>query len=185
VDAGAAALEEDGADDVKGAEEKGEGVVVEGGATVVAGVAVDGAAVAAAVVDAGAAALEEDGADDVKGAEEVETFTLKMSTTLDKPLTPTQGMRQARVVNTTALNPLAHPPHTHTHPATPRINLTRRTCATSEDRDSGIRQRRGCKKRSSLAENCSGPTPTRRLEDVNIVLGASEDRDSGIRQRRG
>ncbi len=69
-------------------------MVVEGGAAVVAGVAVDGAAVAAAVVDAGAAALVEDGADDVNGAEEVE---LKMSTTLEPAeLAPEQDMRKAQ-----------------------------------------------------------------------------------------
>ncbi len=131
-------------------------MVVEGGAAVVAGVAV------------GTVALVKNGADDVKGAEDVEILKLKMSTTLDlPPNTAAQGMRLARVINTTALNPLEHPPHTHTHPATPQAKVTGRTYAASEDRDSGIRQRRGCKTISSLAEGCSAPSSSRHAEDVH------------------
>ncbi len=103
---------------------------------------------------------------------QVPVVALKMSTTLEEPTPSTaQGMRQARVVNTNTLNPLAHPPHTHAHPATPQTKVTRRTIAASEERDSGIRQRRGCKGIPSLAEDCSAPSSSRRVEDVHNFGG--------------
>jgi hypothetical protein len=50
-----------------------------------------------------------------------------------------------------------------------KINMTTRTVATSEDRDSEIRQRCGCKRTSSYAESCSAPSSRRRVEDVHSV----------------
>jgi hypothetical protein len=48
------------------------------------------------------------------------------------------------------------------------VNATR-TAATSEDRDSDIRQRRGCKITSSYAKSCSAPSSRRHVEDVHTV----------------
>jgi len=47
--------------------------------------------------------------------------------------------------------------------------MATRTPATSEDRDSEIRQRCGCKTMSSYAESCSAPSSRRHVEDVNSV----------------
>jgi hypothetical protein len=49
--------------------------------------------------------------------------------------------------------------------------MATRTVATSEDRDSEIRQRCGCKRISSYAECCSAPSSRRRVEDVHSVGG--------------
>jgi len=83
-----------------------------------------------------------------------------MSTTLERPvLLTTQGIRHAHVIDTITTPPHSRIPLTlipillHT-----KQTITRRTCATSEDRDSGIRQRRGCKTISSLAESCGAPS---------------------------
>ena len=48
-----------------------------------------------------------------------------------------------------------------------KINMATRTVATSEDRDSDIRQRCGCKIISSYAESCSAPSFIRHVEDVH------------------
>jgi hypothetical protein len=53
-----------------------------------------------------------------------------------------------------------------------KITTSSRTVATSKDRDSSIRQRRGGKITSSLAENCSAPRSRSHVEDVHNV-GAS------------
>ena len=58
-------------------------------------------------------------------------------------------------------------PHTATLPAIIATTVTRRTGATSEDRKSLIRQRCGGQVQSSLAENCSAPVSSDRIEDVN------------------
>ncbi len=47
--------------------------------------------------------------------------------------------------------------------------MATRTVATSEDRDSEIRQRCGCKISSSYAESCSAPSSRRHVEDVHSV----------------
>jgi hypothetical protein len=47
--------------------------------------------------------------------------------------------------------------------------MSTRTPATSEDRDSDIRQRCGCKSISSYAESCSAPSSRRHVEDINSV----------------
>ena len=68
-------------------------------------------------------------------------------------------------------NPPTHASPSHPYPSrnTPYKDITRRTLATSEDRDSGIRQRRGCKISSSYAEICSAPSSRRHVEDVHNV----------------
>jgi hypothetical protein len=60
-------------------------------------------------------------------------------------------------------------PHKATHAATTTISSTTRTPPPSEDRDSKIRQRCGCKRISSYAESCSAPNPRGRVEDVHSV----------------
>jgi hypothetical protein len=65
-------------------------------------------------------------------------------------------------------------PHNTTHEDT-KINMATRTTATSEDRDSEIRQRYGCKICSSYAESCSAPSSRRHVEDVYSV-GVAADR---------
>jgi hypothetical protein len=47
--------------------------------------------------------------------------------------------------------------------------MATRTTATSEDRDSEIRQRCGCKICSSYAESCSAPSSRRHVEDVHSI----------------
>jgi hypothetical protein len=54
-----------------------------------------------------------------------------------------------------------------------KINMATRTKATSEDRDSVIRQRCGYKTISSYAESCSAPSSRRHVEDVNSVRAGS------------
>ncbi len=54
-----------------------------------------------------------------------------------------------------------------------KTNTATRTSATSEDRDSDIRQRCGCKPHSSNAESCSAPSSRRHVEDVYSVGGAA------------
>jgi hypothetical protein len=53
--------------------------------------------------------------------------------------------------------------------ATTKIINATRTGATSEDRDSDIRQRCGCKISSTYAESCSAPNPRRHVEDVHSI----------------
>jgi hypothetical protein len=69
-----------------------------------------------------------------------------------------------------------HPPRTQTHPATTQTNTTTRTLATGKNRDSRIRQRRGCKKISSYAEDRSAPSSRHHIEDVNNIGGISRIR---------
>jgi hypothetical protein len=93
--------------------------------------------------------------------------TSKMSTTLEK-VPAAHGIRQAHAIDTITAPPHSRIPLTlipillHT-----KQNNTRRTPATSEDRDSRIRQRRGCKQTPSLAESCGAPSSRRNVEDVN------------------
>jgi hypothetical protein len=61
------------------------------------------------------------------------------------------------------------PTHTTQHAKGTKISMSTRTAATSEDRDSEIRQRCGCKICSSCAESCSAPSSRRHVEDVNSV----------------
>jgi hypothetical protein len=99
-----------------------------------------------------------------------------MSTTLERPLLTTQGIRQAHVIDTITTPPHSRMPLTlipillHT-----KQPITRRTEATSEDRDSGIRQRRGCKTISSLADSCGAPSSRRHVEDVHNTGVATAD----------
>jgi hypothetical protein len=69
----------------------------------------------------------------------------------------------------TNLRPLNHKITQSTKPTRKdtEINMATRTIATSEDRDSMIRQRCGCKKPSSYAKSCSAPSSRRRVEDVH------------------
>jgi hypothetical protein len=75
-----------------------------------------------------------------------------------------------------ALIPLTHacPHHTHiplktaSPPSVIANNVARRT-ATSEDRESLIRQRCGDQESSSLAKVCSAPVSRDRIEDVNNI----------------
>ena len=84
--------------------------------------------------------------------------TLKMSTALERLLPPAaQGMRLAHAISkpTSAYSTIPFPnPHNTTREDT-KINMETRTIATSEDRDSEIRQRCGCKICSSCTESCS------------------------------
>jgi hypothetical protein len=77
----------------------------------------------------------------------------------------------------TNLRPLKHPITQSTKPARKdtKINMATRTVgsATSEDRDSDIRQRCGCKMSSSYAESCSAPSSRRHVEDVHSVKVAA------------
>ena len=57
--------------------------------------------------------------------------------------------------------------HTATLKAIIATTVARRTLATSEDRQSLIRQRCGGQAKSSLAENCSAPVSSDRIEDVH------------------
>jgi hypothetical protein len=102
--------------------------------------------------------------------------TLKMSTAVE-PLVPSaaQGMRLAHAISkpTSAHSSIPFPnPHNTTRKDT-KINMATRTVATSEDRDSDIRQRCGCKFPSSYAESCSAPSSRRHVEDVHSVGGAA------------
>ncbi len=54
-----------------------------------------------------------------------------------------------------------------------KINMVTCNFATSEDRDSKIRQRCACKTTSSYAESCSAPSSRRHVEDVNSVGGTT------------
>jgi hypothetical protein len=100
--------------------------------------------------------------------------TLKMSTAFKTLLPPAvQGMRLARAISKPNLRPLNHPispfnPHNTTRKDT-KTNMATRTRATSEDRDSEIRQRCNCKPCSSYAESCSAPSSRRHVEDVHSV----------------
>jgi hypothetical protein len=86
--------------------------------------------------------------------------TLKMSTTLEGKLPPAaQGMRLEHAISkpTSAHSTIPIPnPHDTTRKDA-KIRMATRTSATSEDRDSDIRQRCGCKSCSSYAESCSAP----------------------------
>jgi hypothetical protein len=75
----------------------------------------------------------------------------------------------------TNLRPLKHPIPQPAQHNTQRykINMATRTFATSEDRDSNIRQRCGCKITSSYAESCSAPSSRRHVEDVHNVQVAA------------
>jgi hypothetical protein len=72
--------------------------------------------------------------------------------------------------------PLNHPipqPAQKQHAKIRQKNMATRTVTTSEDRDSDIRQRCGCKRISSYAESCSAPSSRRHIEDVHSVGGAT------------
>ena len=90
---------------------------------------------------------------------QVPAVTLKMSTTLEKePPTPTaQGVRHT------------HTPYKATPHATTQTKPTTRTEASSEDRDSKVRQRCGCKTKSSCAESSSAPSSCRHVQDVHNI----------------
>ena len=60
-----------------------------------------------------------------------------------------------------------HPPHTASHPAIIAITVTRRTLASSENRESLIRQQCGGQIPSSIAEVCSAPVSSDCVEDVH------------------
>jgi hypothetical protein len=85
--------------------------------------------------------------------------TLKMSTALEALLPAAQGMRLAHAISkqTSAHSIVQYPNPRNTLTTRNDANMATRTIATSEDRDSEIRQRCGCKPLSSYAENCSGP----------------------------
>ncbi len=104
--------------------------------------------------------------------------TLKMSTALDSPLPAKQGMRLAHAISkaTLAHSSIRLPNPHNTEHKDAKINMATRTAATSEDRDSKIRQRCGCKKISSYAESCSAPSSRRHVEDVHSVGAAGADR---------
>jgi hypothetical protein len=113
------------------------------------------------------------GADVVAGAAEV--ATVKMSTALDK-LLAAQGMRLAHAISkpTSAHSTIPLPnPHNKTRNDT-EIHMATRTSATSEDRDSVIRQRCRCKNCSTYAESCCAPGSRCHVEDVNSVGVATE-----------
>ncbi len=102
--------------------------------------------------------------------------TLKMSTALEGPLSAAQRMRLAHAISkpTSAHSSIPLPnPHNTTRKVT-KINMATRTIATSEDRDSEVRQRCGCKISSSYAEICSAPSSRRHVADVNSVGEASD-----------
>jgi hypothetical protein len=87
---------------------------------------------------------------------------LKMSTTLERPLLAAQGMRLAHAISkeTSAHSSIRFPnPHKSNSQRyeNQHGNTVSRTSTTSEDRDSEIRQRCGCKISSSCAESCSAP----------------------------
>ncbi len=65
--------------------------------------------------------------------------------------------------------PSDSPPKTTQHAKIRKVIMATRTLATSEDRDSEVRQRCGCKIISSYAENCSTPNSRRHVEDVHSV----------------
>ena len=101
---------------------------------------------------------------------QVPVTTLKMSTTLEGPA---QNMTLAHVINT------QHSPHSCI-PLAPKpilqptqTNTTTSTSATSEDRDSRIRQRCGGKVKSRLAEGCSAPSSRSHVEDVHNIGAAT------------
>ncbi len=103
--------------------------------------------------------------------------TLKMSTALEETLPlAAQGMRLAHAISkpTSAHSTIPFPnPHNTTRKDT-KINMATRTKATSEDRDSDIWQRCGCKICSSYAESCSAPSSRRHVEDVHSLgVGAA------------
>jgi hypothetical protein len=165
------------------------------------GEVVFGATVDAAVVDVGNDEVDDGtkveleagtGAAEEVGFEGVPAVALKMSTTLDAPPAPAHIMSDESVPDTShssnvCIPPALHPLHTTTTLAVTAVSITRRTLATSEDGESLIRQRCGCKLISSLAENCSAPVSRRRIEDVHNfgISATSEDRESSIRQRCG
>ena len=64
---------------------------------------------------------------------------------------------------------LMHPPHKATPHATTQTKPTTRTRATSEDRDSEVRQRCGCKMTSSCAESSSAPSSCCYVQDVHNI----------------
>jgi hypothetical protein len=121
--------------------------------------------VAGGAIDvAGAADVVPGGAIDVAGAADVVAggpdAQLKMSTALETTLPAAQGMRLAHAITkpTSAHSSIRFPnPHNTTRKDI-KINMATRTTATSEDRDSKIRQRCGCKIVSSFAESCSAPS---------------------------
>jgi hypothetical protein len=105
---------------------------------------------------------------------QVPAATLKMSTTLE-PLqpAPANSIGDERVTNTPHATRSCVPLAPKTHAATTQTNTTTRTClATSEDRDSRIRQRCGNKVQSSLAEGCSAPSSRSHVEDVHNIGAA-------------
>ena len=75
-----------------------------------------------------------------------------------------------RSANTTsARSTIPFPNQNNTTRKDSKINMVTRTTATSEDRDSQIRQRCGCMTTSSYAEICSAPSSKRHVEDVHSV----------------
>ena len=120
-------------------------------------------------VVAGAAVVVAAGADVVAGAAEV--ASVKMSTALERPLLAAQGMRLVHAITkqTSAHSTIPFPNQNNTTRKDSKINMATRTTATSEDRDSQIRQRCGCKTTSSYAEICSAPSSRRHVEDVHGV----------------
>jgi hypothetical protein len=100
--------------------------------------------------------------------------TLKMSTALEETNTSAQGMRLAHAISKTNLRQLKHPiprpaQQCFTTRKNTKINMATRTSASSKDRDSEVRQRCGCKIRSSYAEICSAPSSRRHVEDVHSI----------------
>ena len=88
------------------------------------------------------------------------------------------GVAEARCTRheTCTCNQQKQPPPTQTSYSPTRATqhakiriMATRTVATSEDRDSEIRQRCGCKTCSSYAESCSAPSSRRHVEDVHSV----------------
>ncbi len=102
---------------------------------------------------------------------QVPDVALKMSTALEGLLPTAQGMRLAHAISkpTSAHSAVRFPNPHNTTSKDAKNNMATRTKATSEDRDSEIRQRCGCKIISCYAESCSAPSSRRHVEDVHSV----------------
>jgi hypothetical protein len=100
-----------------------------------------------------------------------------MSTALKEKLMllAAQGVRFAHAINKpkSAHSSIRLRSQNNTTREGTEINTAKRTGATSEDRDSMVRQRCGCKICSTYAESCSAPSSRRRVEDVHGVGGAA------------
>jgi hypothetical protein len=99
--------------------------------------------------------------------------TLKMSTAFERPEFTELRMRLAHAIRQAASDHSGirfSNPHNTTRKDT-KMNTLTRTKAASEDCDSEIRQRCGCKSFSSFAESCSAPHSRRHVEDVHSAEG--------------